>query len=132
MAWYWPKGTTFERFLTFTRVFGGAVPNPDIILTGEPLLVLRSKPDHSATLRTDKVLCSDADGPAQPRRHTDDLVGGVNRRGTPDLRYCRHLLHSCEHLQSDHGGLETQEAVQIAYHAGQVELFRQDLLLHGV
>jgi len=34
--------------------------------------------DHRAALRPDQVIVGDADGPAEPRRLGDDLVGGVD------------------------------------------------------
>ncbi len=112
-----------ERFLALARILGGFMPDADVSFTGEPLLVLRREPDHGAALRADEIVGGDADGPAQPRGHADDLVGGVNRRRSPDLRDRRHLVHLREHLHADHGGLQAKQVVQIGHHAGQIEFF---------
>jgi hypothetical protein len=55
-------------------------------------------------LRADEIFAGDADSPAKPRGHADDLVGGVNRAGTQDFRDRRHLLDGRKHLDADHGG----------------------------
>src|SRR5665213_1517591 len=71
-----------------------------------------------ASLRADQSVGGDADGPAQPRGHADDLVGGMDRGGAPDLRDRRHLLDSGEHLHADLGGLKPQHDVNIGDHGG--------------
>src|SRR5207344_2606767 len=75
-----------QRLLALACVLRRAMPDTDIALTGEPFLVLRGEPDHRAALRADEVVAGNADCPTQSRGHADDLVGGVNRAGTPDLR----------------------------------------------
>jgi hypothetical protein len=107
------------------------VPDADIVFAGEKLFVLRRKPDHGAALRADEILTGDADGPAEPRGHADDLVGGMHRRGTADFRDRGHLLDAGKHLDADHGRLQAKQAVEVGHHVGQIERFRR-LLLHGV
>ena len=113
-----------QRFLAFARIFRRAVPDADIILTGEPFLVLRSQSDDRAALRADEIVSGDANGPAKPGGHADDLVGGMDRGRPPDLLYRRHLLDGCKHLQANHGRLEAEQAVEIVHHAGQIERLR--------
>jgi hypothetical protein len=124
--------TDIERFLALARVLRGGVPDTDVVFSGEPLLVLWRKANHRAALRADQILSRDADGPAEPRCHADDLIGGMHRRGTADFRDRRHVFDAREHLDADHGRLQPKQAVQVGHHAGQVERFRRCLLLHGV
>ena len=42
-----------------------------------------------------------------------------------------HVVDLREQLHANHGGLQPQQAVEIGDHAGEVELFRRCLLLHG-
>jgi hypothetical protein len=105
------------------------MPDTDIIFTGEPFFVPGAEPDHGAALRADEIVGGDADGPAQPGSHADDLVGGVDRARPPDLFDSHHVLDTREQLHADHGGLQPQQIVEIGDHAGEVE--RRCLLLHG-
>src|SRR3979490_3396004 len=73
-----------QRFLAQARVLGILVPDADETLPGKPLLVLRREANDGAALRADEIVGGDTDGPAQPRGHGDDLVGGGNRRRRPD------------------------------------------------
>ena len=127
-----PERHDVERFLALACILGRAVPDADIIFAGEKLFVLRRKADHRAALRADEIVTGNADGPAEPRSHADNLVGGMHRRGTTDFRDLGHLLDAGEHLDADHGRLQAKQAVQVGHHAGQIERFRQRLLLHGV
>ena len=115
-----------------TRVFSGAMPDTDIVFSLEEFFVRWRQANHGAALRADEVFTGNADGPAKPRGHADDLVGGVNGARPPDLRNRRHLVDGCKHLDADHGGLEPQQVVEIGHHGGQIERFRRRLLLHGV
>jgi len=125
------EGDDIQRLLALARILGILVPDADVGLAGEPLLVLRRKADHGAALRADQIIGGDADGPAEPRGHADDLVGGMHRRGTADFRDRGHLLDASEHLDADHGRLQAKQTVEVGHHAGQIERFRR-LLLHGV
>jgi hypothetical protein len=89
-----------------------------------PFLILRTQSNHRAALRAHEIVSRDTDGPAEPRGHADDLIGGVNRGRPPDLGDVSHFLDGCKHLEADHGGFEAKQAVQISNHAIHIERFR--------
>src|SRR6266404_2414087 len=125
------EGDDIQCLLALACILGILVPDADVSLAGEPLLILRGEPDHRTALRADEIVRCDTDSPAQPRGHADDLVGGMDSGWTADFWDRRHLVRPREHLHSDHGGLRPKQAVQIGGYAGQVERFVLDCcMLH--
>src|SRR6202012_3373827 len=96
------EGNDIERLLPLARILGRTVPHPDIVCPREPFLVLRAEPDYGTALRADEIIAGDADGPAEPRGHADDLVGGVDRTRAPDFGNRLHLPDLSKHLDADH------------------------------
>src|SRR6185437_699347 len=92
----------------------------------------RRKANHRAALATYEIVGRDADGPAEPRGHADDLVGGMDRVRPADFRNRLHILDASEHLDARDGRLQPEQAVEIGDHGGEVKLFLRCLLLHGV
>jgi hypothetical protein len=76
-------------------------PDAGHAAAGEPLVVLRVKPDDRAALGADEVGHRDPDGPAELSRLRDDLIGRVPRLRAANLRNCLHRLDRLEELHPD-------------------------------
>jgi len=107
------------------------MPDADIAFTGKPFVVLGAEANHRAALCADEILAGDADGPAEPRGHADDLIGGVDRIRPPDFRDRLHLRGMREQLHACYRRLQPQQAVEVGDEASEIDLV-SGLLLHGI
>ncbi len=69
--------------------------------------------DDSTALGTNEVIVGDSDRPIQPRRHSNDLIGGVNVPGPTDFRDGLHRVPSGEQTHADRRGAQPQKSIQI-------------------